>query len=211
MKTIPLSAKGFAEFVLAGPSKKASIVRNILKPKSAEAQVIVLYYARAIRIIRLYHTKGNDREYLKKEIHALEKKLEAATSNQARAGLRNNLRAIHSYMDIYGQRKRTIVPRPRIYYMHGNVRLSASPDLAVEEDGRLKLVKLGTTKKGANPELIRIMLRVIYQAAIIEYDVQPHDVVHFDVTNAVRMRSSSEDSDLATTIDNGCDTLAGMV
>jgi len=34
MKTIPISAKGFAEFVLAGPSKKATIVRNILKPKS---------------------------------------------------------------------------------------------------------------------------------------------------------------------------------
>lgn len=211
MKTIPLSAKGFAEFVLAGPSKKATIVRNILKPKSTEAQVIVLYYARAIRIIRLYHTKGNDREYLKHEIHGLEKKLEAATTNQARAGIRNNLRAIRSYMDIYGHRKRKIVPRPRIYYTHGNVRLSASPDLAVQEDGRLKLVKLGTTKKGASPELVRIMLRVMYQAASAEYEVQPHDVVYFDVTNAVRMRSSVEDSDLAVTIDNGCDTLAGMV
>jgi hypothetical protein len=42
---IPLSAKGFAEFVLGGPSKKAQIVRNILKPKSKEAQVVVLYYS----------------------------------------------------------------------------------------------------------------------------------------------------------------------
>jgi hypothetical protein len=42
MKTIRISAKGFAEFVLAGPSKKARIVRNILKPKSKEAQAIVL-------------------------------------------------------------------------------------------------------------------------------------------------------------------------
>jgi hypothetical protein len=148
---------------------------------------------------------------LKREIHGLEKKLEAATTNQARAGLRNNLRAIRSYMDIYGHRKRKIVPRPRIYYTHGNVRLSASPDLAVEEDGRLKLVKLGTTKKDTSHELVRIMLRVMYQAANAEYQVQPHDVVYFDVTNAVRMRGSSEDSDLATTIDNGCDTLAGMV
>ena len=49
---IPLSAKGFAEFVLAGPSKKAQIVRNILKPKSKEARMIVLYYSRAIRVIR---------------------------------------------------------------------------------------------------------------------------------------------------------------
>ena len=211
MKIIPISAKGFAEFILAGPSKKAQIVRNILRPKSKEAQVIVLYSARAIRIIRLYHTKGNDREYLKREIHDLEKKLEAATTPQARASLRNNLRAIHSYMDIYGHRKRKIVPRPRIYYSHANVRLSASPDLAVEEDGRLKLVKLGITKGGDNMELVRIMLRVMYQAANAEYQVQPHDVVYFDVGNAVRRRGSSDDCDLATTIDNGCDTLACMV
>jgi hypothetical protein len=211
MKTIPLSAKGFAEFVLAGPSKKAQIVRNILKPKSKEAQVIVLYYSRAIRIIRLYHARGNDRDYLTLETRGLEKKLELATTPQARASLKNNLRAIKSYMDIYGQRKRTIVPRPRIYYTHGTVRLSASPDIAIQEDGRLKLVKLGVTKKGDKTEVVRIMLRVMYQAAQVQYQIQPHDVVYFDVVNAARVRSSNADADLATTIDNGCEDLAGMV
>jgi hypothetical protein len=210
MKTIRISAKGFAEFVLAGPSKKARIVRNILKPKSKEAQAIVLYYAKAIRIIRLYHAKDNDREYLTREIRALEKKLESATTPQAKASLSNNLRAIRSYMDIYGQRKRITVPRPRIYYTHGSVRLSASPDIAIQEDGRLKLVKLGVTKDGDNPEVIRIMLRVIYQAASIQYQVEPRDVVYFDIANAARLRGSREDSDLASTIDNGCDTLADI-
>ena len=210
MKTIRISAKGFAEFVLAGPSKKARIVRNILKPKSKEAQAIVLYYAKAIRIIRLYHARDNDREYLTREIRALEKKLESATTPQAKASLRNNLRAIRSYMDIYGQRKRITVPRPRIYYTHGSVRLSASPDIAIQEDGRLKLVKLGVTKDGDNPEVIRIMLRVIYQAASIQYQVEPRDVVYFDIANAARLRGSREDSDLASTIDNGCDTLADI-
>lgn len=210
MKPIRISAKGFAEFVLAGPSKKARIVRNILKPKSKEAQAIVLYYAKAIRIIRLYHAKDNDREYLTREIRALEKKLESATTPQAKASLRNNLRAIRSYMDIYGQRRRITVPRPRIYYTHGSVRLSASPDIAIQEDGRLKLVKLGVTKDGDNPEVIRIMLRVIYQAASIQYQVEPRDVVYFDIANAARLRGSREDSDLASTIDNGCDTLADI-
>jgi len=91
------------------------------------------------------------------------------------------------------------------------VRLSASPDLAVEEERRLKLVKLGVTKDGDNPEVVRIMLRVMYQAANTSYQVQPHDVIYFDVVNAVRVRSSNEDAYLATTINNGCDTLAGMV
>lgn len=210
MKTVPLSAKGFAEFILAGPSKRATIVRNIQKPRSKEAQVIVRYYARAIRVIRIYHARENDRDYLAHEIRSLEKKLEATTIPQTRASLNNNLRAIRSYMELYGHRKRTVVPRPRIYYTHGVVHLSASPDLAIQEDGRLKLVKLGVRKNGDNPEVIRIMLRVMYQAAQSQYQIQPHDVVYFDVANAARIRSSNDDAGLATIIDNGCDTLAAM-
>lgn len=125
--TISLSAKGFAEFVLGGPSKKAQIVRNILKPRSKEAQVIVLYYARAIRVIRIYHAKNNDKIYLKRELQILERKLEDAVTPQTRASLRNNIRGINSYMDLYGHRKRKIMPRPRIYYENGRVRLSAIP------------------------------------------------------------------------------------
>jgi len=207
---IPLSAKGFAEFVLASPSKKAQIIRNILKPKSKEAQIIVLYYSRAIRVIRLYHAKGNDRHYLQEELHSLEDKMQKATSPQARASLRNNIRAIRGYIAIYGNRKRKVVPRPRIYFSSGRVRLSASPDLAVEEDGKIKLVKLGITKNGDNPEVVRIMLRVIYQAAMTKLKLDPRDVVYFDVANAARIRSSSDDADLETTIENGCETLAGM-
>src|SRR6202140_2839499 len=197
---IPLSAKGFAEFVLAGPSKKATIVRNILKPKSTEAQVIALYYSRAIRVIRLYHAKNNDRAYLLTELETLEAKLEKATTPQTRASLRNNLRAIRGYIEIYGNRKRKIVPRPRIYYSNGSVRLSASPDLAIEENGKMKLVKLGITKHGDTPEVVRIMLRVIYQAATTRFQIEPRDVVYFDVANAARMHGRDEDGDLAPTI-----------
>jgi DnaJ-domain-containing protein 1 len=56
------------------------------------------------------------------------------------------------------------------------------------------------------------MLRVMYQAAKADgKKVEPHDVVYFDVANAARVRSKQEDADLASTIDNGCETLAGMV
>ena len=210
METIPLSAKGFAEFVLAGPSKKAQIVRNILKPKSKEAQVIVLYYASAIRIVRIYHARDNDGKYLQREIRSLEQKLGIAITPQARAKLKNNIRAVRGYMQVYGNRKRTVVPRPRIYYSSGRVRLSASSDLAIEEGGKLKLVKLGVTKDGDNPEVICIMLRVIYQAANTRFQIEPKDVVYFDIANAARVRGSQDDTDLVTTIENGCDALAAM-
>lgn len=210
MEIIPLSAKGFAEFVLAGPSKKAQIVRNILKPKSTEAQVIVHYYARAIQIIRSYHSRNNDRQFLNDALRSLETKLAKAATSQSRASLRNNLRAIRGYIDVYGDRKRKIAPRPRIYYAYGRVRLSASPDLAIEEGKKLKLVKLGVRKDGDNPEVIRIMLRVIFQAARQRFQIEPRDVIYFDIANSARIRGSERDIDLATIIDNGCDALAEM-
>ena len=186
------------------------VVRNLLKPKSQEAQVIVLYYSRAIRIIRLYHARSNDKAFLAREISALEAKLEEAMTPQARAKLRNNLRAVRAYMEIYGRRRRRIVARPRIYYGIGRVQLSASPDLAIQENGKLRLVKLGVTKGGDNPEIVRIMLRVMFQAARTRFQIEPRDVVYFDVSNALRIHGSDGDTDLITTIDNGCDALASM-
>jgi hypothetical protein len=209
--SIKLSAKAFAEFVLAGPGEKAQIAWKALHPKSVEVRVITQYYSAAIKIIRIYHSKGNDPGYLRGQIEALEKLLDVAATAQARARARNNLRALRAYIEIYGDRKRKIIARPRIYHAGGVVRISASPDFAVEEGGKTKLVKLGVTKKKENPELIRILLRVMYQAAAQgKLAVEPEDVLYFDVVSAARIRGSQSDADLKTIIDNGCETLAGM-
>jgi len=124
--------------------------------------------------------------------------------------MENNIRAITGYVDLYGTKKRKVVARPRIYYTCGNVRLSASPDLAVEENGGLKLLKLGVTKDGDRPEVVRIMLRIIYQAATTRFKIESRDVVYLDITKGNRTHGSPEDADLATTIDGGCNTLAEM-
>jgi hypothetical protein len=208
---VKLSAKAFAEFVLAGPGDKAQIVWKMLHPKSVEVRVITQYYSAAIKIIRIYHSKENDPRYLAGQTGSLEKLLDGATTPQARARLRNNLRALRAYMELYGDRKRKIIARPRIYHSSGMVRISASPDFAVEEGGKTKLVKLGVTKKKENPKLIRILLRVMYQAAAQgKLAVEPEDILYFDVVSAARIRGSYSDADLKTIIDNGCETLAKM-
>jgi len=204
---IPISAKAFAQFIVGGPSKKSTIVRNILKPKSKEAVAITHYYSEAISVIRIFHAKENSRSYLREAREKLGEKVEKAPNAQVRAKARNNLRAIDAYMGVYGSRKRKILPRPRIYYRSGHVRISASPDLAVQEDGRLRLVKLGVKKEGDNPEVIRIMLRVIYQAGQPSLKIEPHDVVYFDITDGARIRGSHQDEDLAVTIENGREAL----
>lgn len=205
-----LSAKGFAEFLILGPAKRSQIVRNIMKPESAEAKIITRYYSATIKIIRIYHERHNSQQYLREEIARLESQMAASPTRQGRSRIHNNLRALEGYMQIYGGRKREVVPRPRIYYGEGRVKVSASPDIAVMENGRLRLVKLGVRKQKDNPEVIRVMLRVIYRAAHPKLRIDPHDVVYFDIESAARIRGSHSDSDLNIPIENGYALLTKM-
>ena len=65
MKTIPIIRERIRGVRCGRTEQEGHDCSQHSQTEIAEAQVIVLYYARAIRIIRLYHTKGNDREYLK--------------------------------------------------------------------------------------------------------------------------------------------------
>lgn len=208
---IKISAKAFAEFVLGGPSKKASTVRYLLKPQSTEAQIVMRYYSRAVQIIRGYHDAENDSAFLRAEMRSLQTKAETALSTQAKTKLLNNLRAIETYMGTYGDRKWKIVPCPRIYHSSNSVRISATPDLVIVEGKRLRLIKLGVRKASEAPEVIRLMLRVIYQAAGQKLDILPQDVVFFDVSKRETLRGSRSDLDLEQTIETGCARLHQMV
>jgi hypothetical protein len=186
-------------------------VRYLLKPQSTEAQIVMRYYSRAVQIIRSYHDAENDFAFLRAEIRGLEKKAETAESNQARTKLLNNLRAIETYMEIYGQREWKIVSCPRIYHSSSSVRISATPDLAILEGKRLRLVKLGVRKQLEDPEVIRLMLRVMYQAASAKMEISPQDVLFFDVSKRETLRGSRGDTALTQTIEMGCERLQQMV
>jgi predicted RecB family nuclease len=209
---IKISAKAFAEFVLGSPSKKASTVRFVLKPQSADAQIVIRYYSRAIQIIRSYHDSDNDPKLLKSKCNELIGKAQTAESQQARTKILNNLRAVETYMEMYGERKWRIVSCPRIYHSSNSVRVSATPDFAIREGKRLRLLKLGVRKEAENPEVIRIMLRVIYQAASVRIDgIQPDDISFFDIAKKQTLHGSKKDAPLARTIDVGCQSLQQMV
>jgi hypothetical protein len=73
-------------------------------------------------------------------------------------------------------------------------------------------LKLGVRKEAENPEVIRIMLRVIYQAASGRIDgIQPEDISFFDIAKKQTLHGSKKDAPLARTIDVGCQSLQQMV
>jgi hypothetical protein len=204
---IRISAKVFAEFVMGGPSKKSSTIRNILKPKSPEAQIPSGYYKRAIGIIRSYHEKNNDHSYLLKEMKMLHEEAETSETAQARAKRRSNLQAIESYMKAFASRKWKIKGCPRIHYSSNDVRISGTPDIAIQDGERLRLVKLGVRKAKETQD----MVRVIFQAATSKIKISAHDVTYFDVSTGESISGKPSDSDLASVIEGGCKVLQQMI
>jgi len=207
---IKVSAKALAEFAVGGPSKKAQVVRTITRPLSAEAKVITHYYFRAVNVIRVYHSRDNDAVYLAASLDVLENDLLEATTPQRRANLRNNIRVIEAYMQLYGSLRRQVVSRPRITFEADDVRVSASPDMAILENGRTVLIKLGPNKDSLSPDAVRLILRLIFQAASGKFELSPQDIVYLDVKNSASVLGSSGDSSLSATIDSACRTLASM-
>jgi hypothetical protein len=208
---IRISAKAFAEFVVGGPSKKSSTVRNILKPKSPEAQIPMGYYKRAIGVIRGYHDRGNDNSFVTGEMKLLHKEAELASTPQARAKRNSNLRAVESYLRKFASRQWKVIKCPKIHYWSNDVRISGTPDLAIQDSDRLRLIKLGVRKEKETTDMVRLMLRVIYQAASAKLKVTPRDITYFDVSTGEAISGEPEDGHLARTIEGGCRVLQQMV
>lgn len=208
---IKISAKDFAEFVMGGPGKKASTVRKILKPKSLEAIIPSGYYKRAISIIRGYHDRDNDNAFVTRELKSLYGEAETAKTPQARTKWNNNLRAVESYLKVFASRTWKVIRCPRIHYSSSEVRISGNPDLAIQESDRVRLVKLGVRKEKETEDMVRLMLRVIYQAAKEKVRVTTRDITYFDVRTGEAISGEPTDSHLAQTIDNGCRVLQQMV
>jgi hypothetical protein len=208
---IKISAKAFAQFVVGGPSKKSTIVRTILKPRSPEAIIPQGYYKPAIGIIRAYHDRNNDSSYVSEQLKALFKEAETATTSQARAKRLSNMRAVELYMKSFSGKLWKVVGCPKIHFSSSDVRISGTPDLAIKDGGRMRLVKLGVRKEKEPKEMVRIMLRVIYQAAKAKLAIATRDVTYFDVKTGAVIPGEPTDSYLAKSIENGCIILRQLV
>jgi len=208
---IRISAKAFAQFVIGGPGKKLSIVRSILKPRSPEAIIPVGYYKRAIGIIRGYHDQDNDFSYVTRELKSLYREAESASTSQARTKRLSNLRAVELYMKSFSSKMWKVTTCPRIHYVSSEVRVSGTPDLAIRDSDRLRLVKLGVRKEKETTDMVLLMLRAIYQAAKTKLEIAAQDITYFDVRTGEAISGKSADSCLAPSIDNGCRILQQMV
>jgi hypothetical protein len=155
--------RGLAEVASAKPARKQAVLKRFKFPKSEESVGRSNYYVKALSAIKRHH-KGDATA-----VNAILSDLlaEAATETDLRrkAKLKNNHRAISDYLRQFGNRRFQIKPGKKFYYATKDVLVGAHPDLVVEEDGDLLLLKLNLGKEDFNGGVCALLLHVLYEAA----------------------------------------------
>src|SRR5580692_5369330 len=137
---IRLTAKGLAKYMTSGHATQRKILWNYKHP-DPEGAVQAKYYSEARHAIERYHESGNDVSVAVRAVESLHAKA-GRTNGRAQDRIRNNIRALESYIKHFGKRTLDILPTPNLSYVHGQVQVSAFPDLYVSERGRHKIIKL---------------------------------------------------------------------
>src|SRR5690348_11526175 len=131
---IRITAKGLAKYMTSGDARKRTILRDYKFP-DPEGAVQAKYYAEARRIIEQYHSGDNDPSIIVSAVDELNAKA-AREHGRKHDRLRNNIRALESYLSNFGKRKLTMLPTPDVRFTHGQVVVSAYPDLYVKDGDR---------------------------------------------------------------------------
>lgn len=206
-----VSVNQFAKFIKSGPATQRTILRNSKFPflTDGKKRPQIVRYSEARAAIRHYHEGGNDVSALVSAVEALTKKLVLPDKDQAR--IRDNIRAVETYMKHFAKNQFKVLETPRPKYEHAGVQVSTTPDLYVDEDGEKKLIKLDFNQQNPNPEIIEIVLKVTHEAASsVQLPVKPKNVIYLDVSRQIQYTGAALNKKLKKDIDAACETIADM-
>ena len=210
--SIKISVTGLAKFMKASSAAQRTLLRNQKFPFTAEGKKRPqrVRYSEARNAIRKYHENGNDIAVLLDAIQALVKK-EHERPQLDSARIQDNIRAVKTYMAHFSKNKFVILENPKPKYLHGEVEVSATPDLYIDEEGKRRLIKLDFNSAQPDVEVVNIILKVMHEAAIMnELAVQPKDVIYLDVSRQTQYVGSKLNKKLKKDIDAACDTIADI-
>jgi hypothetical protein len=190
----------------SGDARKRKILRDYKFP-DPEGAVQTKYYAEARRVIEQYHSGGNDVSVIVSAVDELNTKA-AREHGRKHDRLRNNIRALESYLSNFGKKKLTVLPTPNVKFTHGQVLVSAYPDLYVKDGDHHKIIKLDLGKAAPNTQMIRIVLQITYAAAqSANLPVSPKDVIYVDVERGTQHSGVTKRARLMRDIEAACQTI----
>ena len=209
---IQISVTGLAKFMRASSAAQRTLLRNHKFPFTADGKKRpqIVHYSEARTAIRKYHESGNQVSVLVQAIEDLLKK-EIDHPEKDASRIHDNVRAVKTYMAHFAHSKFTILENPKPKYQHGEVVVSATPDLFVDDGGRKKLIKLDFNAVKPDDDVIQIVLKVMHEASVVcGLAVHPKDVVYLDVSRLAQHSGAKLNSRLKRDIDAACDTIADI-
>jgi hypothetical protein len=182
---VPVSC--IADFVSSPGRTPESLIRPYKFGKRGEGAARSSYYRHAINAIRLYHGGGRDPSVFQVALAALQKKAEGAKEKTDRVKCEKNMVAIGLYQRVYMNRDFRVLPNHRIAYRLGQVRITAQPDLWVEENGTQVLLKIGVARKQSS--YIDVLLTIMRKAAVSSGHkrVRAKNVIYLNVSTGEEM------------------------
>jgi hypothetical protein len=206
---IKISVAGLAKFMNATSFRQRRLLRDYKFPfnKDGTRKPQIVRYSEARATIQKYHQSENDVTVLLDAVEALKKKA-ADHPEKDQSRIQDNIRAIRTYMKYFQRNDFTVLANPRPKYVHGDVYVSTTPDLYVDEKGVKKLIKLDFSATAPKDEVVSIVLRVMHEAAMIdELGVKPADVIYLDVSRQRQFTGKKLNKQLKRDIDAACETI----
>lgn len=202
-----ITVQGIADFMTASEVKRRKIVHNFKHPDRAESQAMIKYYREARDAIIIFHTRGNDINYLRNRISNLY--LEAlASQGSTRVRLRSNARGLRQYLANFSNKQYTIKARTSSVIINGDVRIVVTPELHVEENGEDKLIKLEFKSKEPKGDYMKIIAQSIFMAQNGQYE--PRNCIYMDVPRGSVYKATRATSRLQRNIEAACDSISDI-
>ncbi len=206
---IQISVSGLAQFMSATAFSQRRLLGNYKFPftKDGKKRPQIVRYSEARAAIQKYHSTGNDVRVLMDAVEALKKKA-AASPEKDQSRFQDNIRAVDTYMKYFQKNEFVVLDNPRPKYIHGDVHVSTTPDLYVEERGQKKLIKLDFNARAPKAEVVNIILKVMHEAASTAgLGVKASDVIYLDVSRQQQFTGKKLNKRLKNDIDAACETI----
>jgi hypothetical protein len=175
--------------------------------KNGNKRPQIVRYSEARSAIKKYHSSGNDIATLIAAVAALQRK-DAAHPEKDSNRIKDNIKAIQTYMTHFARNKFAVLDNPKPKYRHGEVEVSATPDLFVDDGGHRKMIKLDFNAVALDAESVQVILKVMHEAsALQELGVQPKNVIYLDVARQAQQTGAKLNKQLKRDIDAACETI----
>ena len=199
---IRLSAKQLAEYMTATPTNQRKLLRKWKYP-DPNAFPRWMYYKEARGCIVRFHRDCRDASWLTEQAARFE-----IAGDQR---LDHNARSLRKYAEHFGTRKLVYLGAPPLRYSHGNVVISARPDLYVTERGKEKLLKLDFVVARVDEEIPKIVTRLMLEAAQIqEFSISPSRVEYIHISSGISVKGKAAGTRALGNIDASCENITAI-